>query len=252
MPFFPLRARLYLALTLLTAASLAHAAPTATEVVERADTMLWGKTLNAEFNMTIVTPAWQRSLVLKVWMDRPAQSFLRVTAPAKDAGISSLRIGTEMWNYLPAIERTVKIPPSLMLQPWLGSDFTYDDLVRESSIVTDYTHKMLDTPNGGSGRYVVEALPKPEAAVVWGKIVYEVSADFVPLKQDFFDEKGRHLRTLTYSEARRFDGHDVPTRWEMKSLDKPGKSTVIQIRSAAYDRRSDPAVYTMRNLTGKD
>jgi len=224
-----------------------------TAVVDRAELALFGKTLHAEVDMAITTPSWSRTVSLAVRMDRPGKSFLRVLAPAKDAGISSLRIETEMWNYIPAIERTIKIPPSLMLQPWLGSDFTNDDLVKESSLVNDYTHKMLETPNPqGSGQYVVEALPKPNAAVVWGKVIYSVRADFVPLKLQFFDERGQLVRSLIYSDVRRLDGRDVPTRWEMTPSDKPGKFTVITVKGAQYDRPIDTGVFSLRNLTKKD
>jgi outer membrane lipoprotein-sorting protein len=222
-------------------------------VVERAELALWGKTFQAGFDMTIATPTWARTLSLLVTMDRPGKSFLRVAAPAKDAGIASLRIGTEMWNYIPAIERTVKIPPSLMLQPWLGSDFTNDDLVKESSLVEDYTHKVIEVPKAdGSGRYVIEALPKPQAAVVWGKILYATRADFVPLSQEYFDERGRLVRTLAYSEIQPLGGRDVPTRWEMKPADKPGKSTTIVLKKVTYDQPLDAALFSLRSLTQKD
>jgi hypothetical protein len=236
------------------AASAATSVPTdGTAVVERGEIALWGKTFQADFDMVITTPGWSRTLALVVRMDRPGKSFLRVTSPAKDAGISSLRVGNEMWNYIPAIERMVKIPPSLMLQPWLGSDFTNDDLVKESSLVNDYTHKLLDSPKpDGTGQYLVEALPKPESAVVWGKILYATRADFVPLKQEYFDERGRSVRTLVYSDVRRLDGRDVPTRWEMKPLDKPGKSTTILIKSATYDRTLDSEIFSLRNLARRD
>lgn len=235
----------------------AHAAPPietqASAVVDRGELALWGRTFQADFDMTIATPTWSRTLALVVWMDRPGKSFLRVMAPAKDAGISSLRVETEMWNYIPAIERTIKIPPSLMLQPWLGSDFTNDDLVKESSLVNDYTHKMLATPApDGSGQYLVEALPKPQSAVVWGKILYSTRADFVPLKQEFYDERGGLVRTLTYTDVRRLGGREVPTRWEMKPTDKPGKSTTITLKTAKYDQALDPALFSLRNLTRKD
>ncbi len=225
----------------------------ATAVVERAELALWGKTFQADFEMVITTPSWSRTLALAVRMDRPGKSLLRVVAPAKDAGISSLRVGSEMWNYIPAIERTIKIPPSLMLQPWLGSDFTNDDLVKESSLVNDYTHKLLESPKpDGTGQYLIEALPKPESAVVWGKILYATRADFVPLKQEYFDERGRSVRTLTYSDVRKLGGRDVPTRWEMKPLDKPGKSTTIFIKSAVYDRSLDSELFSLRNLARRE
>ena len=238
----------------LGAAAAPPSAPVgATDVVRRADGLLWGKTLHAEFDMSIVAPGWTRTLALRAWMHRPGRSLLRVLGPAKDAGIGSLRIDTEMWNYVPAIERTIKIPPSLMLQPWLGSDFTNDDLVRESSIVDDYTHTMLETPaGGGAGVFVVQADPKPQAPVVWGRILYTARADFVPLKQQFFDERGRLVRTLTYSEVRRMGGREIPTRWEMQPVDKPGKSTTIVLKAARYDSEIDPGLFSLRQLARRD
>jgi hypothetical protein len=112
----------------------------ARELLDKVEKLLWGSTVQGEYEMTIATPRWQRTLGLRLWMDRPRRSFVRIVSPAKEAGIGSLRIGTEMWNYLPNVERIVKIPPSMMLQPWMGSDFTNDDLVKESSILDDYTH----------------------------------------------------------------------------------------------------------------
>src|SRR5574338_712605 len=141
--------------------------PSGRDVVDRAEKALWGKTLQARLTMTVTTPRWQRTLELQSWMERPRRSFIRILAPAKEAGIGSLRIGAEMWNYLPAVERTIKIPSSMMLQPWMGSDFTNDDLVKESSLVDDYTHRLVSVDTTGVPVYVIEAIPKPDAAVVW-------------------------------------------------------------------------------------
>jgi outer membrane lipoprotein-sorting protein len=146
--------------------------PSARDVVDRGQTALWGKTLQAQLTMTVTTPRWERTLTLDAWIERPRRSFIRILAPAKEAGIVSLRIGSEMWNYLPTVERTIKIPPSMMMQPWMGSDFTNDDLVKESSLVEDYTHGITSSDTvTGAPVYVVESTPKPDAAVVWGRIV---------------------------------------------------------------------------------
>ena len=143
------------------------------EILDKVEKLLWGSTVQGEYEMTIATPRWQRTIGLRLWMDRPRRSFVRIVSPAKEAGIGSLRIGTEMWNYLPNVERIVKIPPSMMLQPWMGSDFTNDDLVKESSILEDYTHEVIGTVQLDSETVVqIEAVPKPDAAVVWGRIVY--------------------------------------------------------------------------------
>lgn len=235
------------------AAASAAAAPTASEIVERAESLLWGKTVDGDFEMEVATPSWSRTLSLKVVMDRPDKSFLRVTAPAKDAGIRSLRLGAEMWNYIPAIERTIKIPPSMMLQPWLGSDFTNDDLTKESSVVDDYTHQLLGQAQvDGAAVYQVQALPKPAAPVVWGKLVYSVRHDFVPVRMDYFDEKGALVRTLTYSDVRVMDGRNVPTRWEMRPAGQAGKRTTITVKAIRYDRPVRAEVFSQRNLDRKD
>ena len=232
----------------------AVASMSAAEIVEQAENLLWGKTMSGDVDMTITTPTWSRTLSLHLWMDRPTKSFIRITAPAKDAGISSLRIASEMWNYLPAIERTIKVPPSLMLQPWLGSDFTNDDLVKESSIVNDYTHRMLASVTvDGSEAYQIEGLPKPDAAIVWGKVVYTIRKnDSMPLKLEFYNERGQTVRTLVYSDFRNLDGRAIPTRWEMQPAASPGKKTVIAIKSATYEKSIGADIFSLRNLKQKD
>jgi len=220
------------------------------EILDKVEKLLWGSTVQGEYEMTIVTPRWQRTLGLRLWMDRPRRSFVRIITPAKEAGIGSLRIGTEMWNYLPNVERIVKIPPSMMLQPWMGSDFTNDDLVKESSILDDYTHKVIATAQlDGATVVQVEAVPKPDAAVVWGRIVYWVRrADTMPLKQEFFSERGERVRVLTFAEVRQVGGRILPTRWEMRPDAKLGNSTTVVLKEAAFDRPVDDEIFSQRNL----
>ncbi len=224
--------------------------PSGRDIIERVERLLWGSTLQARYEMTITTPRWQRTLGLQVWVERPRRSFVRILSPAKEAGIGSLRIGAEMWNYLPSVERVVKIPPSMMLQPWMGSDFTNDDLVKESSILEDYTHKLLGTTTvDGQDAYQVEATPKPEAAVVWGRVLYSVrKGDFMPLKQEYFSERGELVRVLSFSEARTLGGRTLPTRWEMRPQAKLGNVTTVLLKDAVFDRPVDEAVFTQSHL----
>lgn len=234
---------------ILTASTAAAQQLSGGEILERVESLLWGRTLQGDFSMTIQTPRWQRSLELRVWMERPGRSFVRILAPAKEAGIGSLRIGNEMWNYLPAVERTIKIPPSMMLQAWMGSDFTNDDLVKQSSIVRDYTHQWQEIIQEGGTLYRIEARPKPEAAVVWGKIIYLVrKTDFVPLRQEFYSESGELLRVLTFSELRVVDGRLLPTRWEMRPLAKPGNLTTVRLKDALFERAIAADIFTQRHL----
>lgn len=229
----------------------AAASPTAEEVIERFDKLLWGSTLQGQFEMTITTPSWSRSLTLKLWTHRPAKSFVRIVAPAKDAGILSLRLGSEMWNYLPNIERSIKVPPSMMLQPWLGSDFSNDDMVKESSIVHDYQHRIVGEPRvEGVDAWEIESLPRLEAAVVWGRLLSLVrKGDYVPLSTRFFNERGQLVRTLSYSDVRPLGGRQLPTRWEMQPENQPGKKTTLVIQEARYDQPIAEDVFSLQNLS---
>ena len=227
-----------------------QAQPSAHEIIERTEQVLWGRTLQAQLTMKVRTPRWERTLKLQALMDRPSRSFIRILSPAKEAGIASLRIGSEMWNYLPAVERTIKIPPSMMLQPWMGSDFTNDDLVKESSMVDDYTHRLIGTETADAPAYVVEAIPKPDAAVVWGRVVFHVrQSDFLPLRVEFYDERGAVVRVLTYSDIKPMGGRTIPTRWEMRPVAKPGYMTTIVLERATFNEPIGAEVFTQRNLT---
>jgi outer membrane lipoprotein-sorting protein len=247
--------RLALAGCLLGALSSGAAAapseePGAREIVDRVEVLLWGRTVRGDYEMTISTPRWQRTLQLRAWMERPKRSFIRILEPAKEKGIGSLRIGAEMWNYLPNVERTIKIPPSMMLQPWMGSDLTNDDLVKSSSLIDDYTQEILrEETVAGASAYVLELLPKPDAAVVWGRIVYWVrKGDFMPLKEEFYSERGELVRTMTFSDVKNIGGRTIPTRWELRPADKPGNTTTFVIKSASYDEPIADEIFTQRNL----
>ena len=226
------------------------AEPDGRSIVERSEAHLWGRTLQGRYEMTITTQRWQRTLSMRVWIERPGRSLVRIESPAKEAGIGSLRIGAQMWNYIPAVERTVKIPPSMMLQPWMGSDFTNDDLVKASSMLEDYEHQRLDgTVYQGVPAYQVAATPKPDAAVVWGRIeIWVHREDLLPLAQAYFDDRGRLVRTLTFSDVRTVGGRRVPTRWVMQPADEPTKRTTVVLEEAVYDRPIADEVFSQRNL----
>lgn len=213
--------------------------PTARDIVKKSDNLLRGDTNRGTYEMTITTPAWQRTLKLRSWQKGQEKTFIRLLEPPKDAGTGFLKIKNEMWTYLPSVERTIKIPPSMMMQPWMGSDFTNDDLVRESSIVDDYQHKLVKTESiNGEDAWIVESHPRPDAPVVWGKIIHGVrKADYMPLKAEYFDEKGARIRVLVYSQIKRMHDRAIPTLWEMTPVTeaKKGRRTTIRIHDAEFN-----------------
>ncbi|RMF66599.1 MAG: outer membrane lipoprotein-sorting protein, partial [Calditrichaeota bacterium] len=172
----------------------------AASIVKKADDLLRGKTQVGTYTMTVVRPQWQRTMRFRFWSQGTDKSFILMLAPAKERGVTFLKLGREMWNYIPKINRAIKIPPSMMLQSWMGSDFTNDDLVKESSVVHDYTHTLLGRERiRGFEAYKVELKPRPEAAVVWDRIIEWIRVgDYVPLKAEYYNERGERVRTLFF------------------------------------------------------
>ena len=143
-------------------------------IVKKMDQLHRSETSHAEIEMQITTPHWERTLAMTVWTKGMDQTFIRITAPKKELGVATLRIGNEMWNYLPKTNKVMKIPPSMMMGSWMGSDFTNDDLVRESSMLNDYTYKLIKSEDAVPGQLYIQLTPKEDSPIVWGKIVAAV------------------------------------------------------------------------------
>jgi outer membrane lipoprotein-sorting protein len=224
--------------------------PQALEIARKCDAALKGKTQRGKASMTVRTPDWQRTLQMDFWYDYPDKTFIRITGPAKEAGSGTLRIGSNMWMYLPSVERVMKIPPSMMLQAWMGSDFSNDDLVKESSLPTDYNHRIEgETTVDGDPCYRLLAIPKPEAAVVWGKLVLLIrKSDFLPRREEFYDEKGALQKTLYLDEIRRVGSRNYPMRWRMISQVKRGHETELDFSSLQFDEPLRSVIFTRQNL----
>jgi outer membrane lipoprotein-sorting protein len=228
-------------------------APQAKDVIEKMIHRLRGHVNVADYQMTVQRPSWTRTLAMKVWDDRThSRVFVRITDPAKEAGTSFLRLGYNLWSYLPSVEKVMKIPPSMMLQPWMGSDFTNDDLVKESSYIDDYDHVITATEEEGGQRILkVELMPKPNAPVVWGKVIFWIrEKDDIPTRQQFLDEKGRVIKDLSFQDLKMMDGVLLPTRWEMSPVLKEGQKTTLLLNAIDFDPVPPvpDSVFTEKNL----
>jgi outer membrane lipoprotein-sorting protein len=227
------------------------------DIVKRSEDVMRGDRSYIHCEMIVSSPrlATPRSVTFESWSDAPGKrSFIRILSPAKDAGSGFLKLHPNMWMWVPRVERTIRVPPSMMLQSWMGSDFTNDDLVRESSEVDDYDHVLLgidpgSKESGGRRSYVVEYRPHETAPVVWGRIVAWIDAElYSPVLQEFYDEDGVKIRELRFSDVREVDGRHLPHRWALTPLDKPGHETVLVVEKMQYDLPIDDSVFTTRNL----
>lgn len=223
----------------------------ATEIVRKADEKFNGeKSSIMVMSMTIIRPTWQRTVEFKNWTLGRDYALTLITAPAKDAGQTFLKRGTEMWSWNPSISRLIKLPPSMMSQGWMGSDYTNDDIMKESSVVNDYTHEIIGEETiEGRPCYKINMVARENAAVVWGhQIRWIDKKDFLVLRAELYDEDGVLVRTETGSEIRMMDGRLITSRLELVPAEEPGNKTVVNITDIKFNVPIAESFFSQQNM----
>jgi outer membrane lipoprotein-sorting protein len=222
----------------------------AKEIVKKADEKMRGNTMQAEMVIRTIRPTWSREMQCKTWMKGNSLSMILVQSPAKDKGIAFLKRKKEVWNWMPSLERTIKLPPSMMTQSWMGTDFTNDDLVKESSVVEDYNHSLIgDTSIDGRPCFTIQMIPKPEAAVVWSKVIICIDKkDFLELHSRFYDEDGELINIMNSYDIKMMHDRLIPTRFEMIPADKKGHKTEMIYKNIQYNNPIDDNFFSVDKM----
>ncbi len=205
----------------------------ADEIVKKLDKNFRGESIYMKITMNIKSLRHERTIKMKTWAKGKDKSFVKIIFPPRDKGITFLSLDNEMWNYVPKIERIIKIPPSMMLQNWMGSDISNDDMVNQSSIVDDYNAKILKKDGHIT---TIELSAKEDAPVVWGKIISKIDTRYyVSLEDIFYDEYGEKIRVFTYKDVKKFGKYYMPTIWEIQPVDKKDNLTTMIVEDVEYD-----------------
>ncbi len=221
-------------------------------IIDHVDRMLRGDSSRGSVEMSVMTPEWKRVTRMTICSEGTDKVLIRVEQPKKDEGTATLRATGNIWNYLPKIDRVIRVPTSMMMASWMGSHFTNDDLVKESRLVRDY--EIAATFAGlrdGSEVYEFLLTPKPEAPVVWGRIVYVVrKGDLMPVLTRFYGEDGALRRTATFSDYRTMGGRLVPSRMRMTPEDSPNDGTELHYLSLEFNIAIPARTFSLNALKG--
>ena len=221
----------------------------ARDILDRVDDLYRGDSSRAIMTMKVVSANWARELQMEAWSQGEEESLFRILSPKKERGTATLKSGRQMWNYLPKVKRVIKIPSSMMGRSWMGSHFTNDDLVKETTLLDDYVARLVEPAAADSALYYVELLAREEAPTEWAKILVSVRRhDLMPLEELYFDEGNRPMRRLSFRDIRDFGGKPMPAVIEIVPLHKKGHRTFIRYVEARFDFELDPDVFTLRNL----
>lgn len=230
---------------------LSAIAQDAKDIVRKADEKAKGKTSIANITIQTIRPTWSREMSVKAWTKGNDLTLILVLAPAKEKGVVFLKRKKEVWNWIPSIERNIKMPPSMMSQSWMGTDFTNDDLVKEASILEDYDHSFLeDVVIDGRNCYKIQLLPKPKSAVVWGKVVMCIDKkDSLMLYVEYFDEDGKLVNIMHCTDIKMLGGRLLAAKMEMTPANKKGNKTILIYNSLLFDSPLEDSFFSTQNLT---
>ncbi len=222
----------------------------AKSIIQKAEQKVRGNSSFSQLSINVIRPSWKRTINLKAWTRGTDYALMLIEAPASDKGTVFLKRLKEIWNWVPSIERTIKFPPSMMQQSWMGTDFTNDDLVKADSYVNDYTQSVTgDSTLEGRNAYKIRLVPKPEAGVVWGKVIVFVDKkDFLELRLEFYDEDGSLVNVMNASDIKDLGGRILPSRLEMIPVDKKGYKTVLEYKEMVFDKTIPESFFTLQNM----
>ncbi|MCD6345860.1 MAG: outer membrane lipoprotein-sorting protein [Bacteroidales bacterium] len=240
----------FIGLILLSQVGFTQTELSAKQIIEKADKNMEGESSVGTLSMSIIRKTWERTLVFKNWIKSSDYALTLVTAPAKEKGQTFLKRGNDMWNYLPKIGRMIKLPPSMMSQGWMGSDYTNDDIMNETSLTDDYSHKIIGKEVLESQTcYKIEMIPHEESTIVWGKVISWVSEkDFLFMKYEYYDEDNFLVRTELAGDIKKMDDRIIPTRFEIIPADEPDQKTVIKILSMDFNVAIKDDFFSQQNM----
>ncbi|GAB4283840.1 MAG: outer membrane lipoprotein-sorting protein [Candidatus Rifleibacteriota bacterium] len=227
--------------------SIAHIS--AKDLITRIETQYQGKTSHGKTRMTIQTRDWQRVLEMEYWSEGRDKFLTRILSPRKEKGTCTLKVNDNIWNYIPRIDRMIKIPSSLMGESWMGSHLTNDDLVKENKIDELYNLEIIASD---TKQITIQGIPFPDAAVVWGKILYVIDAEkLVPVYVDYFDEEGIKVRRIDFSEPVLINGRWIPKTMKILPIEKPDEFTKLKYTEIEFDVKLQSNLFSMKSLRNR-
>ena len=237
------------ALLFLAGPALAAPPPDPDTLLKRAFDNYRAQSSESAVTMTVHRPAWERRLSLQAWTRGADDALVRFTAPAKDAGNATLKLGRDTWVFNPKLQQVIKLPASMMTQAWMGSDVSDDDLAKSEDVLTQYSHRLLATrQDPGHTEWTIEADPKPGAPVVWGKLTMTIRDDLVITDETFFDQDMKPARRMTTDRVGVLDGRPYPVVMTMRPLDQPGEWTRIETAQGRFNAAVPAWRFTLSNL----
>jgi hypothetical protein len=152
----------------------------------------------------------------------------------------------DRWLFVPAINMVRRIAARDKRSSFVGSDFTYEDISGRN--LEDDTHAIVKEEKiGPRDCIVVKSVPKAAEMEYSYKLSWIDKADFLPVKEEYFDKKGELGRVFSAEEFKDVKGHPTITKRSMSNL-QSGHRTEVSFQQADYDLGIEDSLFTERYL----
>jgi hypothetical protein len=220
------------------------------EILANTDKLWVGEASEAQLSMNVKTANYSRTLELKYWVKGKKNTMVLITSPKKEKGTVTLKINDDMYNYLPKVARTVKVSSALRGGSWMGSHFTNDDLIRATLLNDSYDATVLNkSTQNKKSVWKIQLIPKKNTPTPWGKIVLELNhTDNLPMKQQYYDEDKKLVRTITYSNVKKMGDRQVPTIIKVIPESKKGEYTQLTYKKIDYSVKLNDDFFSLTRI----
>ncbi len=222
----------------------------ALEIVQKSESIHEIGDVIAELSVDIIRPSWNKKIELKTWAKGTDYAMAYIIAPERDKGTVFLKTKDDVYNYLPKVKKVIKMPMNLLSQNWMGTDMTTDDLIKGSQFSADYIPKLVSEESiSGRSSYKIELLPKPDADVLWGKVLLWVDkTSYNQMQMKFYDEDLDLVHTIVGSNLKVLGGKLVVSKYVMTPADKKGYKTTLTYESLDFKQKLSVNFFTKENM----
>ncbi|MGD2121345.1 MAG: outer membrane lipoprotein-sorting protein [Gemmatimonadota bacterium] len=222
--------------------------PDVNQVMDYIDDLYRSQSAYSRMRMTVVRERGTRELEMESWSKGDDDALIVIRSPAREAGAATLRTEEGLWNYAPRADRLIRIPSGLLSESWMGSHFTNDDLMRETSYLDDYDATLSTEERDGVTYLKATLIPKPEAPVVYSELVFLITReDWVPIRSEYYDD-GELVRAWAFDEIQTISGKKIPMRMTIQPVDRPEERTVVEYLELELDVPVDSQLFTRQGL----
>ncbi len=185
----------------------------------------------------------------KNWARKNGDTLIEIKS-GPDKGQKILRKGASIFLFYPDAEEVIRLQGSALKDSLMGSDFSYEDLTGENSLIDRYTSTLIGEEIIDNRLcYHIMMIAKKKKETYRKQETWIDKELNVSLKTILYSASGKAMRELRSESVKKINGHNIATKMIMKDLLKKNSRTILTIDNIIINEPVDRKLFTRENLT---